>query len=532
MKRSSLDNAFCCNDMLFLPSMKGSKVLAGKNSLRKPITKVNTLEMPDIADWLKGGEFLITTAFAFKENVDSLMEQIPIYKAKKVRGIAIKPKRFIEITEELIATCNEYNFPLIQLPMEAIFADIVKESIQAISKKEYQTLALDQEMTGEMIQLIYKDTPIEDVLLFLQKRLGRKVFIVNYDYIISCDPIVTSHQQFIADNQELLNTTQTNTVRINGTEMKAFLYHLPDCENCAIVTLSPEAPFEEIDLFILSKLCTILSVEIKNFNARRQMRNTYQNRFLRAWLSGNFTTANDIFINSKSYGLSMDIDHRHCVAIVDTVDPQHHFTSDSIDVDRIRHNLTQITKSFSITFYNHLCVIFHFHPTETNLDATISHIHNQIQGIVKQDIQFFVSNDYPPEALPDAYREAHNIFHIGQKCNIPGNCVRYENLGIFTILSQVSNNDTTHQFIQRTLSPLLSYDEAHNTKLYETLISYYSLNCNAKLTAKTNFSHYHTILYRLNRIKEILDTDIDDPEMKLQLQIAIKLYSILQDLRV
>lgn len=115
---------------------------------------------------------------------------------------------------------------------------------------------------------------------------------------------------------------------------------------------------------------------------------------------------------------------------------------------------------------------------------------------------------------------------ITKRCGICSDYVTYDDLGIYSILSLLPDNDNVSGFQKRFLSNLINYDKEHNTKLVETLRLYYKYNCNAKLTAKETFTHYNTILYRLDRIKEILELDIDESETKLQLQIALKLNTI------
>lgn len=41
--------------------------------------------------------------------------------------------------------------------------------------------------------------------------------------------------------------------------------------------------------------------------------------------------------------------------------------------------------------------------------------------------------------------------------------------------------------------------------------------------ARELFTHYNTVLYRLDRIREVAGVDLDDPEQRLNLQIALKI---------
>lgn len=366
--------------------------------------------------------------------------------------------------------------------------------------------------------------------MYIQNKLNKKVFIVNDDYIISGENIVTSFDEFISDNKKLIKKTNLVTLKINGSETKSFVYAFNDCDNYSIIMLNGKNEFNKKEILVLSKICDLLSIEIKNLNARRQMRNNYQNKFLSTWLAGNYATSDDIFINAKSYDLDIDINKTYCVVIVATKNAQERFTPNNTNIDRIRYYLSSHSQDLYAGYYKHLCIIFSFSDDDEMAKSKIvNNVCKQIKSILKKDVQFFISSNYNAENLNEAFNEAHSITHISQKSALTNNYITYNDLGIYTILSQVPNNNLTKQFVNKTLSPLIAYDKSHNTKLTETLVSYYNMNCNAKLTAEKNFAHYHTILYRINRIKEILAVDIDDPEVKLQLQIAIKLSSIIKD---
>lgn len=41
------------------------------------------------------------------------------------------------------------------------------------------------------------------------------------------------------------------------------------------------------------------------------------------------------------------------------------------------------------------------------------------------------------------------------------------------------------------------------------------------------YTHYNTVLYRINRIKEITGLNLDDPNDRLNLEIALKIRELL-----
>src|SRR5699024_1500612 len=107
------------------------------------------------------------------------------------------------------------------------------------------------------------------------------------------------------------------------------------------------------------------------------------------------------------------------------------------------------------------------------------------------------------------------------------NVITFDELGIFKILSQDYLNEELEDFYNETLKPLTDYDEKKSTELVKTLETYFEYNGNLKRMSESLFTHYNTVLYRINRIKDITNMDLDDPNDRLNLEIALKIKELL-----
>jgi len=101
--------------------------------------------------------------------------------------------------------------------------------------------------------------------------------------------------------------------------------------------------------------------------------------------------------------------------------------------------------------------------------------------------------------------------------------ITYEELGVFKILCQDSLTEELYDFYNTTLKPLVDYDEKKSTELVKTLNCYFECNGNLTKMSETLYTHYNTILYRINRIQEITGTNLNDSNDRLNLEIALKI---------
>lgn len=77
--------------------------------------------------------------------------------------------------------------------------------------------------------------------------------------------------------------------------------------------------------------------------------------------------------------------------------------------------------------------------------------------------------------------------------------------------------------IHPALELLQKYDRQHQTELYRTLYTYLRLERNVVATAKSLFIHRNSMLYRLQRIEQLLGLDFDDVNLRMYLMLSYQI---------
>src|SRR5699024_9508073 len=94
----------------------------------------------------------------------------------------------------------------------------------------------------------------------------------------------------------------------------------------------------------------------------------------------------------------------------------------------------------------------------------------------------------------------------------------YNKLGIYEFFLPLSGNGEVKQYINGILGPL--YEDP---VLFQTLNVYLQQNGNASQAAEQLFVNRRTITNRLQKIKELLGTDLDDAENIFILQFCFRM---------
>lgn len=102
----------------------------------------------------------------------------------------------------------------------------------------------------------------------------------------------------------------------------------------------------------------------------------------------------------------------------------------------------------------------------------------------------------------------------------------FGDLSVYRLLFQIEDHPELEQFCTEMLGKLLEYDAQHNSTLVETLSEYFSRRGNLSQTAEALFIHRNTLQYRMERIADITGLDLDNPDTRLAVQLALKAYRL------
>ena len=100
-------------------------------------------------------------------------------------------------------------------------------------------------------------------------------------------------------------------------------------------------------------------------------------------------------------------------------------------------------------------------------------------------------------------------------------------LGVYQLILSLTDKDKLSDFCEDSLGPLMDYDMRQNADLIKTLEAFFHCHGNLSQTAETLIVHRNTLLYRMNRINEIAGIDLNRPETRLALHLALTIRRLL-----
>ena len=151
-----------CKNILNLPRLEKMKGVAGKKGLNKVIRWVHVTEIPDVSNWVKGGELLFITGVAIGNSTELLLQFVKDINMRKLAGLVINIGPYIEKTpKEILDFADSVDFPIFELPFEVRLIDITQNICRTIFTEKLEK----ESMSNFMREIIFEDVNVTEDML-------------------------------------------------------------------------------------------------------------------------------------------------------------------------------------------------------------------------------------------------------------------------------------------------------------------------------------------------------------------------------
>lgn len=529
-------------ELIALPSLSGLRLLAGEQGVHRRISSVTVVDTPDGAAWIKGSEFVITTAFALKDDSRGLTKLIRQLYGNDASGLGVKTGRFIKsIPQEALDTANELGFPLVFIPDEYAFRDVINPALSMIVNRQSALLAQSAKIHQKFLELAVNNNSVPEILQTLKSLLGQSAVFVDIHF-----------RQFYYSDYDSPLARQMQ--RISFDEFSAELFPQYRClpvanksENfgCIVTERESEPELEEsVAQTAVEYACIVLILRAQTRISNQHIEEKYRDAFLEDLLLNNVKTENEIHNRAQLYGWNFP--NGGLVAVIDINNIKKYYVED-ID-PQTNERLEEVTQNIfgasirgmlyifpNAKYYKQSdLIVFIISPEkyersliELRLETVFRNIREQIAGEASFTITMGVG-DYVDNIkdIHQSYSQARTSINIGYKLERFDCILFYNRMGIYRLLTAVAGTEESEDFDRRYIRPLSDYDAKYHTALLETLEAVAACGWNLKKAGEMLFIHYNSAKYRFSKICEILDTDLHDPEQRLAAEIALKMRMI------
>lgn len=530
-------------DLLKIKPLTGAKLIAGQAGMENNISGVNVLEATDIENWGREGQVILTSLFALKNLTDQDLDAF--FNKMHTIGIAaiiVKIDRLVQyIPEMVIHLCNKHGIVLIQIDKETKYESIILEILEPIINRNMYLLNRYYDVHSEITRIAMKMPSLESVLKEFKTMINMDLSLVNK---------VKNAQ--ISTNTELEHFQVINHFEI---EKKKYMYYtyerygvkylqngresygnqirvkIPclDYNDYELIIHELTSTIREEDFMVLENAVKYLQMELLKKNALSQ--NIYQqkNSIISDLLNDRIHEEKDLddvldYLDMTSFPLYQVI----IVKLIQEEDNKAFEWSLDMTIKRLRYHFKNHMNHFAFMEKNNRIVLLLNIPDEDSLLCTdhVQKIMTQFEHIHKKknfNYQIGISSSCRKETLGNGNQEALDTQKILNLFYPTDSVLEYASLGIYKLFLNADNLETLETFV----SPKLKAYKEDHPELFKTLALFIDNNQNYLKTAESLFLHSKTVRYRIDKIKKQLNMTFDDSESIIHIQIASRLFKLL-----
>ncbi len=514
-----------------------TRLLAGKRSLNRPVNWVVSVSSEDTAARLSSGDFI----FLLPPYSENLTKRIARLAQRGAVGIAVIDEPSVAAIQQaeaaeapLLALPPSVNIRRLERTAIALLMDRGAEMEQRAAQLYQQLTILSAENAGleAMAELIGK--AVNKTVLIQDKRCASLGAWCTPEAVVLREAIenwATSPANLPEDFRDRRRAAQREalieqTMPIEGLVRLSAPIIAKGMARGFLSLIGKKETFRLFDQRAAERSAAACALEMAKAKAVSEAEKRVRGSFVDALLAGNLSPLEAAgWARRNKY----DPDGRHAAVVLEWANKDH---PSYRRLETLVHGLAHNFESAALVQARDTEVVIF---SRLELRQGIEYARR-----IAESIRVQASVEFPNEPLAigigrstdalmglrDSYREARQALFMARRLGDP-NPLYFGELNVYRLLFQLEYNPELVSFCNEIIGKLIEYDRTQGTDLLETLTAYFAHNGNLSQTAEALFVHRNTLLYRMDRIREISGHDLDNPETRLSLQLALRAHRLI-----
>ncbi len=505
-------------DVLRLALPIETTVVAGAAGVNHPITWVATLRatLPAFAE-LRGGELALLSVSA------ALALDPRLTLANLVRRLATAPVAAVAVVgpveAEDISAAEEARLPLLRLPEGSDLREVEREVARLISDYEAQLERRGAQLYNSLTQRSLAGDGVPGLLESLAERTGQSVACYGPNGEMRAQRGRGSARIAL----QALRPTRAGDSSLLNQQIWVEPIGPPNYPTGYLALAG--TTLDEWDQLAAAQGAAALGLEFAKEQAVQAAEERLRGDFVSSILAGPPADPAALVRRGQELGYNLTLPH---VAVLFHIEDHHRVAMNrllgSIQSELMRRGLAA---PLSQRDEGVLCLL----PITNNTPRPRELVEALRERLVVDYPGITLAMGTPVAALSEWSRtleEAEQALILGQQLFGPERVLAFSDLGVYRLLVRLRETPELWAFYRETLSALVAYDQKQDGELLKTLEAYFNHLGNLRATSEALHVHRNTLLYRLERIKQISGLDLNNSDEHFALWLALRAHRVLR----
>lgn len=537
-------------ELLNEPGFAHAQILAGERGLDRLTTGVNVMEVPDVLDWVKPHELLVTSGFPFVAATTtstpvSLPELLVELHSRGLAGMGIKLGRYLDEPPLAVsALADELGFPVIALPADLGFDDLLGDVYRVVSQRQAVVLQRIDALHTALSNLVLEGADLARIAEEIARVLDVGVFVTSPDGRERAATLPDGLRERLVAADLLDATGRVRVERVTvrpqplaDGEVRAVSVAAGGTDLARLVCASSRRRLGPVDVQALERSATVVALLYTQQQAVAAVENKYRGDFLRdVFLS---RAGEDAYVIKHAATFGWDLDRPMVVvsAELDPADTDEHDAPESrrrVWQERFAAAWRQVCQSVdrsipAVDFSTEIVALLPASEDQQELRALVGRVVDAVAGDRGGGRRpFSVGVSRVASGLPDlpaTYNQARKAAVAGRRITGGRATTWFDDLGVHRVIALVPDHEELRRFADDVLGELAS-DTAETRDLRVTLQNLLDTNLNVAEAARLQFFHYNTMRYRLAKLEHLVGPFSSDPQLRLNVAVALQILEL------
>lgn len=493
-------------EALRLPALARGRLVAGSAGLERRIRSVNMMEVPDIGAYLRPGELLVTTAYPLRDDIAALDELVPMLARRELAGLGFKPGRYIEaLPEPMVRAADRLSFPLIELPDDASFNDILADVLGSILNRQALQLERSRAIHDRLTGVVLAGGSFPELIDALASLVGHPAAVLD------------AYGELLASAGNQLPEGSARTARP---------IQAGRANHGEVVVWASEAELGPDGTNALEHAATIAALEIAQARALLLREQRHRAQLLEELVSGRPLNHEEVAEQAAAYGWNLALPRVGLVVGLRDADGEAPAVAGQPLEEQLLATVRSVLGPSAIGWGLRFGVAVLAEAGRPGPGAAKEAADRLSEAIRRRNPGFHVAIGVgrrvaAVDELCASHREAVQAVNLGRDLRGPDFVLGHDELGVYRLLQDLVDGGGLARFCEETLGPLLDYDAGHSTSLVRTLEVYLEHDGNMASSARLLYVHYNTLRYRLEQISALTGGLDRHPTSRIAMSIAI-----------
>ncbi len=532
--------------MLTLPAFAGAEVVAGGTGLDRLVRRANVMEVPDILPWVRPHGLLLTTGYPLREEGRGLVDLVAELDSRGVSALAVKLHRYLEtLPEPMLAEADRRGLPVIVVPDSTGFDEVLTQVFTSVVSERASMLERGEEVQRHLVDIVLTGGGVAEVADSVSELFGGLALVTTADGRVVSET-GTSEQQEVLRSSSVFHPSG----RYRTEQFPAGVHEVEDLpgshavvsikggriDHGRLILFHADRLMTTADLAVLERAATVAAISLTKEIAITAVESKYRGDFLRDVLAARAGSPADVIAHAQALDWDMSRPMVVVVAALETekAPPMHVGYRGPIELERFaaawQNVVTRRDPSIPVVGFAAEVVALLPVPEGASAAEVVEATVKQIAGDGGGGRRPFATGVSRvvtgPEDLASAYEQARKALHVGRELHGSRALTHFDELGVFRLLSLIEDSAELSAFVDESLGELASATSSEAADLRETLQMLLDTNLNVAETARRLHFHYNTLRYRISKLEKIVGPFTTDPNLRLDLALALRIVSM------